>query len=103
MYVAIASPYPRDRGVTEWYQSLGSYLMGNHLGQCSGSYQQYNQVQLELICIWTWKFQLQVQEYLSPLIIPSLSPNIPYFHNQNLIANLISNQISKLISDFSDF
>jgi len=25
MYVAVTSPYPRGRGVTGWYQSLGSW------------------------------------------------------------------------------
>ena len=24
IYVAVTSPYPQDRGVTGWYQSLGS-------------------------------------------------------------------------------
>ena len=28
MYIAIASPYMRDQGITEWYQSLGSHLVG---------------------------------------------------------------------------
>jgi len=37
--------------------------VGNHLGQCSGSYQQYNQIQIILVCIWIWGFQWRVQEY----------------------------------------
>jgi len=42
IYVAVMSPYPRDRGVTRWYQSLGSNIFSTISGQI-------NEI---LICSW---------------------------------------------------
>ena len=46
--------------------------VGNHLGQCSGSYQQYNQIQIILVCIWIWGFQREYKNTMS-LTIHSLT------------------------------
>ena len=73
MYVAITSPYLRNWGVTLWYQSLGLHLVWvNHLGQSSGSYEQYSQVQIN----WSVsEFGDSSNEYKNTmtLTIPSLT------------------------------
>jgi len=36
IYVAVTSLYPRDRGVTGWYQSLGSHIFSTNSRQING-------------------------------------------------------------------
>ena len=64
MYVAITSPYPWDWGVTLVVSELRfTPGVGNHLGQYSGSYQQYNQLQIQACQYLNLGFQRRVQEY----------------------------------------
>ena len=55
MYVAITSPYPWDRGVTQWYQSLGSHLVWvttwvNTRALTTSTIR----FRFKLDCIWIW-------------------------------------------------
>jgi len=55
IYVTVRSPYPRDQGVTGWYQSLGSYIFSTSRWQING----------KKICNWNaW--------------IPVIQPNYKY-------------------------
>ena len=50
IYVAVTSPYHRDRGVTGWYQSLGSYFLSTSRWQING----------KAICNWNaWVLVIQ--------------------------------------------
>ena len=58
MYVAITSPYPRDWGVTQWYQSLGSHLVWvttwiNTRALTNST----SRFRFKLVCICIWEFQ----------------------------------------------
>jgi len=56
-------PYPRDRGVTEWYHSLGSPLVWVTTWVNARTLTNSTiRFRWELICIWSWGFQLWVQE-----------------------------------------
>ena len=67
IYVTVTSPYARDRGVTGWYQSLGSHIFGTTSRQINDK----RNLQLECM-IRGYTIQLQVQSYLFALDRPSL-------------------------------
>ena len=69
IYVAVMSPFPRDRGVTGWYQSLGSHTYSTIKQQINGI----------LICnCYAWVSVIQsnynVQSYLYKVIYSFLTP-----------------------------
>jgi len=67
MCVAITSPYPWNRGITEWYQSLGSQLvwvtMWVNTWALTNSTVRFR---FNLICIWIWGFQ---HEYKNTMLL----------------------------------
>ena len=71
IYVAVTSPYPQDRGVTWWYQRLGSHIF------CITS----RQINVILICNWSaWvlaiHFNYKYDVVFSPLISIPWNPYI---------------------------
>ena len=64
MYVAITSPYPWERGVTQWYQSLGSHRVWVTTWVNTRAHTNSTiRFRFKLVCIWIWGFQRRVQEY----------------------------------------
>jgi len=65
IYVTVTSPYPRDRGVTWWYQSLGSHLL-------STSRRQINDKE---ICNWNIRVLIIQSNYKCRVISLSSDPS----------------------------
>ena len=73
MYVAITSPYLRDQGVTEWYQSLGSHLVWVTTWVNTQAHTNSTiRFRLNLVCIWIWDSNDAYKNTMS-LIIHSLT------------------------------
>jgi len=60
IYVAVTSSYPRDRGVTGWYQSLGSHILSTSRWQING----------KEVCNWNTRVLVIQSNYKCRVIYP---------------------------------
>jgi len=86
IYVAVTSPYPRDRGFTGWYQSLGSHILSTSRRQINGK-EICNWNALVLVIQSNYKYRV----IYSFLIILPLIPNPFYLSTVLVFRSLFTN------------